>query len=172
MAGTQFSTDRWMVKRRVFYYYFPHCCDKLPNRSNPRKEGFTWLKVQGYSPSWWGRPGRRSRSSSRSSRSIRSSRSSSSSSRRRLVSCIHSEEAGRWILCSAHALLILWSRTPAYGMVPPTFRVGLSCPLKLFGKHPLRHTQRCVSMVLLNPIRLTVKIITSYICRKLKTIQT
>lgn len=48
--------------------------------------------------------------------------------------------------------------TLAYGMLLPSFRVHSPCSVKPFWKHSLRDTHRCVSMVILNAVKLTMKI--------------
>lgn len=47
---------------------------------------------------------------------------------------------------------------PARGMVTPTFRLSLPFSIKFFWKCPHKHAQRRVSIVILNPINLTVEI--------------
>lgn len=57
----------------------------------------------------------------------------------------------------AHFLLLIHSRIPSHGMVPPKFRVSVALFVKIFWKHP--HTQRYGSIVILNLINLTMKTI-------------
>lgn len=58
----------------------------------------------------------------------------------------------RWMLWDlVHSLLYIQSKVPTHGMAPPTFLVGLpTLP-------PHRHTHECVFMVILSPVRLTIK---------------
>lgn len=53
-------------------------------------------------------------------------------------------------------LLLIHSGTPVHGMVPPTYRVCLPTPPE---------PQRLVSMVILNPMKLTKKDELSYLSR-------
>lgn len=46
----------------------------------------------------------------------------------------------------------------AYGMGPSPFEVGLPISVKPFWKHYHRRIQNCISMPVLNPIKLTMKI--------------
>lgn len=46
-----------------------------------------------------------------------------------------------------------------HGMVPSAFQLDLPCTVKPFWKYLHRHMQRCVSMVILRPFKLTIKII-------------
>lgn len=47
------------------------------------------------------------------------------------------------------------SRSPAHGMAPPTFQLGLPLSVKPFRKHPHRHALQCISLVTVNVDRLT-----------------
>lgn len=50
---------------------------------------------------------------------------------------------------------VLW--TLAHGTAVPTFRLGLSIAVISFWKRPHRHAQRCVSVVISGPVKLTMK---------------
>lgn len=67
------------------------------------------------------------------------------------------EDPGAWLafffFCS------IWDSGPWKD--PPTFRVGLPSSVKSFWKHSYRYTQRCISTVSLNPLRLTMKVRTT-----------
>lgn len=58
--------------------------------------------------------------------------------------------------CSATFLRFVSSRTPSHGMVPPTFRVSLPTPINIIYIILCRHLQRLVSMVILDPVMLTM----------------
>lgn len=47
------------------------------------------------------------------------------------------------------------SRSPAHGMAPLTFQLGLPFSVKPFRKHPHRHALECISLVTVNVDRLT-----------------
>lgn len=72
---------------------------------------------------------------------------------------IHNQEAGREVKAEAQlpfCLYSLWVPTP-WGALP-TLRVGLPSFVMFLWKHSHGHTQRHVSVVILNPVRLTMKI--------------
>lgn len=50
------------------------------------------------------------------------------------------------------------SGTSAHGMVSSTFGVGLVTPVTTMEKTPHTQTQRSVSVIILNPMKLTIKI--------------
>lgn len=50
------------------------------------------------------------------------------------------------------------SGTPTHSMGLPSFSDGLPLSVKSFWKHYHRHTHRWVSMVIVNPVKLPVKI--------------
>lgn len=54
-------------------------------------------------------------------------------------------------------LTLLYSGSSIHGVVLPTFRMGLPSSHKPLYKQLDRHTQPCVSWVILNPITLTIK---------------
>lgn len=71
--------------------------------------------------------------------------------------CIQeTEREERW--CSAHFLLFcsVWAPT-AHEMVLTTFKVGLVSLVKTFWKELQSHSQRCVSMVILNAVKSTME---------------
>lgn len=53
--------------------------------------------------------------------------------------------------------LFIQSEAPAWGMLPPTFRTSLLSLVKPLWKNLHRHTQKCLSIVIINPVKLTVK---------------
>lgn len=59
---------------------------------------------------------------------------------------------------SVHPLLVLQFRTQVHGMIPLAFRMGLPTAVKTLWKSSHREAQRCVSQVILNPIKLIVNI--------------
>lgn len=72
---------------------------------------------------------------------------------------IHCQEADRdecWLL--AYLFLFCLSQTPPHGMVPPTLRVGVHSLVKYIWKYLYRHTQRCISTVILRLVKLIIKI--------------
>lgn len=58
---------------------------------------------------------------------------------------------------AAHFLLFVSPGPPAHGMVLPTLRMGCVSLVKTFWKDLERHIQKCVPMVILNAIKLTMK---------------
>lgn len=59
---------------------------------------------------------------------------------------------------SSHFLLFIQCGTPARGIVLPSYQVHLPCSAEPFWKHPHSDTHRYVSMVILNAVKLTMKI--------------
>lgn len=65
------------------------------------------------------------------------------------------EANARW--CSACFPSFPLAETPACEAVAPTFTVGLGTSVKPIWRHAHGHTQRCASMAVINPVKLTVK---------------
>jgi hypothetical protein len=51
-----------------------------------------------------------------------------------------------------------FSPGPPHTHMPPTFRVDLPTAVKTLQKSSLRHVHRCVSQMILNPIKQTINI--------------
>lgn len=64
------------------------------------------------------------------------------------------ENRERWMLVLSLISSFYLLEFPAYRMMPPTFWVGRSSS----AKHSHKHTLRCISIVILNPIKLTMNI--------------
>lgn len=60
--------------------------------------------------------------------------------------------------CLVYFLFVIQSGMPDHRAVLPTFRGGLPSLVKPFWKHLHRHTWRWTSVVIQNPVKLTVKI--------------
>lgn len=120
-----------------FYYYLSCHWDKISDgRKEGREEGdLIWLTVPGCTR---GREGRQQEGESAShiAPAVRKQR----------------DTAG------AHRLLYFLSWTLPHGMLPPTSKMALSVLQKPFWAHLHRYSQRCVSMVILNPVKLTTRI--------------
>ena len=68
--------------------------------------------------------------------------------------CVHSQKGES--LCSAHFLLSMQSRFPSNSAAH--VRVGLFISGKPVQKIPQRHAKRCISKVILDSVKLTIKI--------------
>jgi hypothetical protein len=68
--------------------------------------------------------------------------------------CIHNQDAQN---INASVQLALFSLRPGPQMVLSTLKEGFPSQVKLLRKHPDRHSQRCVSMVNVNLVRLAIK---------------
>lgn len=60
--------------------------------------------------------------------------------------------------CADCSLLFIRSWTLLHGVISLAFRVGLSNRMNTVEELPFRHVQGFVSMVILNPIKLSIKI--------------
>lgn len=120
------------------FNFFCCCYNRALVISHQRKVGPIWFTACGYNPAWQENHGSRSRS-------ILVTLHSKLGSRKKWMSCQ---------LCPVYAAQGSWAQR----VVLPIFRACLSTLISLVQKIPHIPTQRFVSMGILNPIKLTIKI--------------
>lgn len=65
--------------------------------------------------------------------------------------CAHSQEAGTDVSKHFTSSFVVQFRPSAHRALPPLFKTGLPSSVKPFRNHPDGHTQKPVSMAILNP---------------------
>lgn len=105
-----------------------------------RYNNFGWQFEGTYSPSLQGRHGRRRR-------------------KRQLAELpLQSGSREGWTLWLSSLAFLLESKTPSDWVMPLTSRVGFLCSVKSFCKHPHWYTQGCASVMILNLVKLIIRI--------------
>lgn len=140
MIPPEFGTG-WSLAKSHFDYYnegndnwstdsFSHHDDKTPDESNLKKGGVTVTHIK------------------RGEVCGKNGSSFAVGSGRWPVSLLpQSGVRKRWMLVdrSLFPSLLIQSETPAYGMMPPTFKVGFLSSVRALWKHSNGHSQLCVS---------------------------
>lgn len=117
--------------------YYSHCCNKIPNKSNSRKEGSVYFSTRVQSATA-GKAWRQEL--------------------KRLVT-LHPQSGSRDTGNAGAQLdlsFFIQSATPACRVALPIVRMGFPSSVKWLRKCPHGH-QRCMSQVILGPVKLTVR---------------
>lgn len=75
-----------------------------------------------------------------------------------VMSTVRKQKTGQVFLCSPHFLLLMQSGIPAHLTEMPKFRAGVLTSINLIQIIPQSHAQKFVSIVILNPVKLAVRI--------------